>query len=398
MNKTDKKIKMVKLGDVVDINPRFDNSISIDSTVSFVPMAGVSENGCLLFEESRKLDEVKKGYRYFQRGDVLLAKITPCMENGKASPTNLLENEIGFGSTEFHVLRATEQINWRYLFYMVWNDLFRANAKKKMTGAAGQKRISTAFLSSYKIPLPPLAEQKRIAEILDLADEARRKRKKNLALYDDLIRSLFLKTFGDPVNNQYNFSRGTIRELINEVKYGTSKKADTSKGEYPVLRMGNITYDGNWNFSSLKYCDLEKEELDKYLVHNGDMLFNRTNSRELVGKTAVFREKNPMAYAGYLIRVRPNKYANIEFLSAHLNSKWAKQYLSAKCKSIVGMANINAQELQDIPILIPPLDLQNQFAKQVEEINQQKAREQALYDQHDNLFNALLQRAFKEML
>ncbi len=255
--------------------------------------------------------------------------------------------------------------------------------------------LTKARLLDIKIPLPPLPEQRRIAEILDLADAARRKRRENLALYDDLIRSLFLKTFGDPVNNQKSWPAGTIRDLVVEAKYGTSKKADLSKGEYPVLRMGNITYEGNWDFSSLKYCDLEEKELDKYLVHKGDMLFNRTNSRELVGKTAVYREKKPMAYAGYLIRVRPNKMANIEYISAHLNSTWAKLYLSRKCKSIVGMANINAQELQDIPILKPPVELQNEFAIQVQEINTQKSREQALYDQHDDLFNALLQRAFK---
>jgi len=387
MNKTDKKIKMVKLGEVCEIIA----GQSPPSTTYNNKAVGLP-----FYQGKADFGERNPIVRKWCSDPVKIAKNKDILISVRApvGPTNIAVEKCCIGRG-LSAIRCKNEIYMEYLLHFLrW---FESRLESQGKGATF-KAITQKDLKSIQIPLPPLAEQKRIAEILDLADEARRKRKKNLALYDDLIRSLFLKTFGDPVNNQYNFSRGTIRELINEVKYGTSKKADTSKGEYPVLRMGNITYDGNWNFSSLKYCDLEKEELDKYLVHNGDMLFNRTNSRELVGKTAVFREKNPMAYAGYLIRVRPNKYANIEFLSAHLNSKWAKQYLSAKCKSIVGMANINAQELQDIPILIPPLDLQNQFAKQVEEINQQKAREQALYDQHDNLFNALLQRAFKEML
>lgn len=111
---------------------------------------------------------------------------------------------------------------------------------------------------------------------------------------------------------------------------------------------------GGWNFSSLKYIDLEEKELEKYLVHKGEILFNRTYSKELVGKTAVYRENEAMAYSGYLIKVKQGEKANSEFAYAYLNSKYGKEY----CR----YANINAEELKSIKIYLPPMQLQNEFA------------------------------------
>ncbi len=119
-------------------------------------MSSVSEKGKILDQELRVLSETKKGFTYFERGDILLAKITPCFENGKAVFTSELKNLIGYGSTEFHVLRPIQGISdGKYLFYLVWNDSFRHYGQHAMKGAAGQKRISSDFLKNYKIPLPP---------------------------------------------------------------------------------------------------------------------------------------------------------------------------------------------------------------------------------------------------
>ncbi len=130
-------------------------------------------------------------------------------------------------------------------------------------------------------------------------------------------------------------------------------------------------------------------------MSKGDILFNRTNSKELVGKTGVYRKKDKMAFAGYLIRVRPNNENTSEYISAYLNSKYCKKFLLTKCKQIIGMANINAQELQAIPILKPPLELQNKYEKIVQQVEIQKAKNLETTQQLDNLFNSLLQRAFK---
>lgn len=167
--------------------------------------------------------------------------------------------------------------------------------------------------------------------------------------------------FGDPVTNRHGLDPGTIRNIVAEVKYGTSKPANEG-GRYPYLRMNNITYDGQLDLSDLKYIDIQNNDLEKCIVRNGDVLFNRTNSKELVGKTCVFNIDDHMIIAGYIIRIRLNERAIPEYLSAVLNSDYGKQTLRTMCKTIIGQANINAQELQDISILIPPPDLQHRFA------------------------------------
>ncbi|WP_208537407.1 restriction endonuclease subunit S, partial [Pseudomonas aeruginosa] len=179
------------------------------------------------------------------------------------------------------------------------------------------------------------------------------------------LRAVFLDMFGDPVTNSKGFPIGTIRDLVATADYGSSAKASETYGEYPILRMGNITYQGRIDLEGLKYINLEEKERSKYLVEKGDLLFNRTNSKELVGKTAVYDMDDPVAIAGYLIRVRPNEMGNSHYISGYLNSAHGKATLRSICKSIVGMANINAQEMQNIPIMLPSIELQRKYQELV---------------------------------
>lgn len=254
--------------------------------------------------------------------------------------------------------------------------------------------ISKPSLVNLNIPLPPPEEQKKIVEILDVADSFRQKDQQLVEHYDRLSQSLFLDMFGVPNNNIHGFEVGTIRELVSTVNYGTSAKAQ-AEGEYSYLRMNNITYQGYMDFESLKYIDLSEKDKEKYLAKKGDILFNRTNSKELVGKTGLFDEDEEMALAGYLIRVRTNEKANPYYIWRFMNSVYCKTVLRHMCKSIVGMANINAQELQNIKVLVPPIELQNQFEKKAKEIEKQKKLVQLSLKKSDDLFNSLLQKAFK---
>ncbi|AMG00277.1 restriction endonuclease [Vibrio harveyi] len=390
---------VVSLSSVATINPRCPKDIDENQLVSFVAMASASEEGILLQEEIRVLGDTKKGFTYFEKEDVLLAKITPCFENGKSLRPFQISKQVGFGSTEFHVVRADEKkLLPQYLFYLLWSNAFRFAGEHAMSGAAGQKRVGTDFLKDLEIPLPPLDEQKRIAVILDKADAIRQKRKQAIVLADEFLRSVFLEMFGDPVTNPKGFPLGTIRDLVESANYGTSGKASESEGEYPVLRMGNITYQGSWDFSDLKYIDLAEKELPKYLVHKGDLLFNRTNSRELVGKTAVYEEELPMAFAGYLVRVRANEMGNTYYLSGYLNSGHGKKVLSGMCKSIVGMANINAQELQNIKLLLPPIELQNRYEEIVKAVRSRVSTQIVSLTELNELFSSLSQKAFSGQL
>lgn len=251
-----------------------------------------------------------------------------------------------------------ETLDKNFLYHFLQKELDKIHAT---TDVVTVKHLSVKKIQDIKIRLPSLKEQKRIAAILDKADAIRQKREQAIKVADDFLRATFLEMFGTPANNIHRFPKGTIRDLVDSVNYGTSAKASIDSGEYPILRMGNITYQGRWDFTDLKYLDLSVKEKDKFLVKEGDLLFNRTNSKELVGKTAVYEEDRPMAFAGYLIRVRPNSIGNNYYISGYLNSIHGKITLMNMCKSIVGMANINAQELQNIEILIPPKHLQDEY-------------------------------------
>lgn len=159
----------VRLSEIAIINPTLDKSeIEDDLLVSFVPMPSVeAETGKTDVSTLRKFAEVRKGYTGFLEGDVLFAKITPCMENGKMAVVPALKNGLGFGSTEFHVLRPARSISPAYLYYFVSSKSFRIEAERKMTGAVGQRRVPTNYLDLSEIPLPPAAEQHRIVAKLE---------------------------------------------------------------------------------------------------------------------------------------------------------------------------------------------------------------------------------------
>lgn len=154
----------VPLTEAVDLNPKPErSSLSDELEVSFVPMAAVEAGtGAIDTSTVRRYGEVKKGYTYFRDGDVLFAKITPCMENGKMAVARQLRNGIGFGSTEFHVLRPRMGVDAHYVYHFVSSARFRAEAAHRMTGAVGQKRVPAAFLEQSEIPLPPIDEQRRL--------------------------------------------------------------------------------------------------------------------------------------------------------------------------------------------------------------------------------------------
>jgi len=161
--------RIVALSEAVELNPRPDRgSLPDDLVVSFVPMAAVeAATGRMDATAVRRFGEVKKGYTVFREGDVLFAKITPCMENGKMAVARGLHNGIGCGSTEFHVLRAKPGVDAQYVYHFVSSARFRAEAARHMTGAVGQKRVQAAFLEQCEIPLPNPDDQRRIVAELE---------------------------------------------------------------------------------------------------------------------------------------------------------------------------------------------------------------------------------------
>lgn len=290
-----------------------------------------------------------------------------------------------------HVVPDPRKGDQRYMFHAL-RALSSEFIRRGVGGA--QPNINQQIVRNAEIPLPPLDEQRRIAAILDQADALRRKRREAIIRLEELRCSLFDEMFGNPHTNPKNWPLGRIVDVAASTQYGTSGKAGED-GEFPILRMGNITFEGGWKLDDLKFIDIPAKDVPKYTVQPGDILFNRTNSPDLVGKTAVFRESKLFAFAGYLVRLRVNNRAHPEFVSAYLNSKHGKTTLRGMCKSIIGMANINAKELTSIPLMLPPFELQQKFGELVEQTLAEEKLHARHSDQLDALFASLQHRAFR---
>lgn len=292
-------------------------------------------------------------------------------------------------------VRQPDLVDVVYLERVLRSTQSLAFYRTKLQGTTARRRTlpDDVFLS-LTIALPSIDEQRHINVILDKANSLRSKRHQAIRLADDFLRSVFLDMFGDSDSNPKGFPLGTVRDLVASANYGTSEKANETSGRLPILRMNNITYAGGLDLSSLKYVDLDERTQDKYMAVKGDLLFNRTNSKELVGKTAVYDREEPMAIAGYLVRVRMNEHGNPHYVSGYLNSAHGKKTLQGRAKSIVGMANINAQEMQNIPLLLPPVALQEKYALIVQATNERLKKFHAFSQEADALHAALSQRFF----
>ena len=187
------------LGEICEINPKKSQDARLTNglLVSFVPMPSVSESGDIDATQVKPYDEVKTGFTYFAENDVLFAKITPCMENGKGAIATGLYNGIGFGSTEFHVLRpAKETATPRWIYTLTVFPQFRIDAASNMTGSAGQRRVPASFLENYRVSVPPLELQNRFAAFVTEVDKSKLAVKQSLEKLETLKKSLMQQYFG----------------------------------------------------------------------------------------------------------------------------------------------------------------------------------------------------------
>ena len=249
------------------------------------------------------------------------------------------------------------------------------------------------WLKEFKCNLPSEKVQIHVVSVLDKINHEIRLLQKISQKIDVLVKSQFMCLIGTPKENPNKFPVVKIADLATDVRYGTSQSASSS-GLLPYLRMNNITYDGKLDLTDLKYISLEEQDLPKYSVRKGDVLFNRTNSRELVGKTCVYSLDEAMVIAGYLIRVRLNDQMLPEVLSASLNSLHFKQLLRKIAKGAVGQANINAEELKQIRLVCPPIDVQRRFVDFSYQIDKSKFAVEQSIRKLELLKKSLMQQYF----
>lgn len=394
--------KMVKLKDVFakPISGEWGNEVTDDNYVKIIKTNNILNTGKISYEKItiRDVDSKKIESKKLKYGDILIEKSggSPANPVGRVCFFDKIDEDYLTNNFMSTLRVKNKSFDPQYVFYNLFYLYQKRVVLKFQNQTTGIINLKlTRYLDEIEIKQIDITKQKEIASILDKAQELISLRKESIKKLDELSKSIFIDMFGDPVSNPKKFERGRIRDLILEAKYGSSQKSNENDGEFIMLRMNNITYSGNLNLESLKYVDLSEIDKSKYLVKKGDLLFNRTNSKELVGKTLVYNLDEPMAFAGYLIRIRTEHISTTQFISAFLNSKYGKQLLQSMAKAIVGMANINAQELQNIKILMPQIELQNKFANIIEKIEEQKSLYEEELEKLEENFNALLQKSFK---
>lgn len=265
------------------------------------------------------------------------------------------------GADGVKILSPKDFLNPKFLYYFV---------KSADIPSLGYSR-HYKLLREKDVPVPPLEEQSRIVAELDLLTGIIDKQNAQLKELDNLAQAIFYDMFGDPIENPEGWDVKKLGDVSTSVSYGTSSPSSTV-GKYKYLRMNNITYEGFLDLTDLKYIDMDDAEFEKYSVREGDVLFNRTNSMDLIGKTTYIHNMEPMIIAGYIIRVRLVDSVLPVYVSKFMNMPAMKKKLKGMAKGAVNQANINSKELKSIDIPLPPLALQQSFAEKIQSIEKQK--------------------------
>jgi type I restriction enzyme S subunit len=450
------------LAELGSINPR--NEIGDSALSGFVPMPLISQDFGLhhTFEE-KKWADIKKGYTHFADGDVGVAKITPCFENSKCCVFSRLPNGVGAGTTELHIFRdELHELNPNYIYIFMKSPWFLDDGQRHMTGSAGQKRVPVDYMAQKPVPLPPLAEQKRIVakvdELMGLCDELEAQQNEHVALKRDCVTStlhhLTAAAEPDEINTNWSITQNNFQNWFNDPQtvktlrativqlavqgklvpqdptdepasvllqkvadekeklieakvikkqkplpeinlrdepcnlprdwkwvrfgdlfmsseYGTSEKAmATESSGVPVYAMGHIQNrelrDGNF-----KYLKYESDSLPKLYLKHKDLLFNRTNSYELVGKTAIYwGNDDERTFASYLIRVALfHDHVDCVYANIYLNSPLCrKTQIEPEITKQTNQANFNGTKLKHIIFPLPPLAEQRRIVAKVDEL------------------------------
>ncbi len=383
------ELKEKKLEGVCEINPRNAKTYDPNLEVGFLTMADVSEDAKILNIQKRKLSEVKNGFSSFVNGDVLVAKITPCFENGKGAFVEGMPKGIGFGSTEFHVLRANgEFLLDKYLYYIVSNKGFRKRYAKFMTGSAGQQRISTDFLKKIKIQLPPLQIQKQIVGRLDKIAEAQKLNDNLIQKADELFQSLLHNEY-ETKSNQWNSKK--LQEVCEKIEQAYPKKL--FKKEFSYIDIASISDDGVIRAQIISVNKAPSRA--RKLVKAGDTVFSTV--RPYLKHIAHIPEmlNNSIASTGFCV-IRPNTdLADPLFLNYVVES----DHFVRKVLPFQRGANypaVSDKNVYGIKISLPPLQTQKQIVTKLSAAQDYKTQLLAQRSKLKELFDSVLHKSMNE--
>ena len=353
---------IVPLGELCDLDRQ---GLHPDDTIaSGLPYVGVehveSGSGAFNFNNGSRTGSQKSTTFRFDKRHVLYAKLRPYL-NKVATP-----GFAGRCSTELVPLLPRDGVDREFIAFLLRRNETVDYVMSSVTGAR-MPRTDMKALMSLPVPLPPLDEQRRIVGILNRAAKIERLRARAQERLREFVPALFVRMFGNPVENPMGWDVRPLGAFCILTQYGTSKKATNQADGLPVLRMGNVTYRGDLDCTDLKWVTLSESDVEKHLLRTGDILFNRTNSKELVGKTGIWDGRFEAVAASYFIRLRVDETCVCPtYVWAFMNSPATKQRLFEAARGAIGQANINAKELKSLLLPVPPIDLQRWYAELVE--------------------------------
>ena len=354
------KNELKRLGECCILNPRRPNIALCDTDkVSFIPMPAVSEDGYLVDMTDEEYGKVKKGFTYFENNDVLFAKITPCMENGKGAIVHGLTNGIGMGSTEFHVLRPINGISSPYwLLALTRMPIFRERAAKNMSGTGGQKRVSASYLDHFMVGLPAMEEQRRFEAIYRQADKSK---------FGD-FKSQFIEMYYNTHNKQ------TLESVCPIMSKGITPKYVESSSVL-VINQACIHWDGQ-RLGNIKYHN-EEIPVRKRILESGDVLLNATGNGTL-GRCCVFicpSDNNTYINDGHVIALSTDRAVILpEVLNTYLSlndtqAEIYRQYVTGSTNQV----DIVFSDIKKMKVPVPSMDEQILFVEVLKQADKSKS-------------------------
>ncbi len=337
--------------------------------------------------------DIKSSKTAFKSGDILFGKLRPYLRKGAQAEFD------GISSTDILVFRAEELCESDFLKYFVHSDEFIDYAKSTTSGVQ-HPRTSWPSLREFRLSLPPLPEQKKIAHILSTVQRAIESQERIIQTTTELKKALMHKLFteglrGEPQKQTEigpvpeSWEVVELGELLTIAQYGMSVKGNP-EGNYPILRMTNQA-DGQIVGRKLQYVEINDVDFEKFKVERGDILFNRTNSLDLVGRTAIFDIEGDFVFASYLIRLRTDEdKLNPFFLNCYFNTDEIQARLKSIATRAVSQSNISATRLKGFPVTKPSLEEQAEIVAHAKALDRKLAAHRFKRTQLQDLFRTLL--------
>ena len=357
MNRAASDWPIVRLGEVMSHCKEF---IQIDDTDKYKRCrVQLNAKGIVLRDEVEGSTIKTKEQQVCRAGELLVAEI-----DAKVGGFGIVPSELDGAIVSSHYFLYTlnpQKVEGAFIDYFVRTPFFRDQVQAR--GSTNYAAIRPNQVLDYQIPLPPLSEQRRIvAKIGRLAtkiEEAQTLRRKGNVATERLIDASLVRIFKDEQDDKW--CDGCLGDYVVDDCYGISEKTHDEPIGYPILRMGNIQ-NGVLDVSDLKYLQISEKDRHKWILLSGDILVNRTNSAELVGKCAVFDLEGEWGYASYIIRLRLDAdRANPYLVARYINSSIGREYMVREKKQMTGQANVNAKKLKALPIKLPPIRQQKRI-------------------------------------